>query len=349
MQFRGTIPAVLESPGIFFSANGAIALGSFYPLPIPFNNKGSFKIVSPPDSGDIIESILSIFNVSFTAPKDLQFAASGLVKKGKIKDNKRTFTVETGPVRDFFMVGSKNWGKVSKTFNGIKITSWYPEGKMQQGIDALYSTEYALKIFEDKLSPYPYNSMNIVSAPLGPLFGGMEYPGIIVLHDDYYTDENSYDLEGTLAHEIGHQWFYNLVGNDPVMEPWLDETLTQYLTWLYFETQYGSRSGNWIYTSFKNRWDRIKKKPMPLNLSADEYHGKEYSAIPYGKGPLFLFVLKTKFGDELFDQFLVDYVNEYRWKRVTTKILQDYMFKYFGEEGDLIFRKCVYEEETTDR
>jgi aminopeptidase N len=345
MEFKGTIPDVLESPGIFFSANGAIALGSFYPLPIPFNNEGSFNIANAPKNGDVVESILSIFSVSLKAPADFDFAASGLVKKGMLKDNKRSFLVETGPVRDFFMVGSKNWGKVSKIFNGIKITSWYPVGRMQQGIDALYNTEYSLKIFEDKLSPYPYNTMNIVSAPLGPSTGGMEYPGIIVLHDDYYAKENSYDLEWTLAHEIGHQWFYNLVGNDPVMELWLDETMTQYLTWTYFETQYGSRSGNWIFTSFKNRWDRIQKKPMPLNLSADEYRGKEYRAIPYGKGPLFLFVLKSEFGDELFDQFLVNYVNEFRWKRVTTKILQDYMFQYFGEEGDLIFRKWVYEHE----
>ncbi|MGL1893451.1 MAG: M1 family aminopeptidase [Spirochaetaceae bacterium] len=347
MEFSGTIPKVLESPGIFFSANGAIALGSFYPLPIPFNDEGSFDIVYAPDSGDVVESILSIFHVSFTATEDLQFAASGLVKKGKLRDNKRSFSVETGPVRDFFMVGSKNWGKVSKIINGIKITSWYPKGRMQQGIDALYSTEYSLKVFEDKLSPYPYNSMNIVSAPLGPLFGGMEYPGIIVLHDDYYTDKNSYGLEGTLAHEIGHQWFYNLVGNDPVMEPWLDETMTQYLTWLYFEAQYGSRAGNSVFASFNKRWSRIQRKPKALNLSADEYNGKEYGAILYGKGPLFLFALKAKFGDELFNQFLVDYINEFRWKRVTTEILQNYMFKYFAEEGDLMFRKWVYEEDNS--
>lgn len=344
-QFSGTVPSELIPPGIFFNSNGTIALGSFYPLPIPFNDKGSFNIVYASDKGDVVESILSRFNVTFRTKKDLEFAASAIVKKGRIKDNIRSFSVKTGPVRDFFLVGSNNWDKVTKTSNGIEITSWYPDGRMQQGIDALYNAEYSLKVFEKSLSPYPYNSMAIVSAPLGPQVGGMEYPGIIVLHSDFYTDEKSYALEWTLAHEIGHQWFYNLVGNDPIVEPWLDESLTQYITWLYFDTQYGTRRGDSVYNSFNNRWKRIRKKPMPVNLHVNEYNSKEYGAIVYGKGPLLFFTLKYKFGDELFEKFLKDYVKEFRWKRVTTKQLQSYMYNYFGEEGDQLFRKWIYEEE----
>lgn len=345
ISFKGLVPPALELPGIFFSNEGTIALGSFYPLPIPFNDTGSFDIVNATSSGDVVESILSKFSVTFTAPKDLEFAASGRVERGDVINNLRSYSVKTGPVRDFFLVGSNKWGKVTKTTNGIELISWFPKGKMQQGINALYNTEYALSIFEDRLTPYPYNSMSIVSAPLGSYVAGMEYPGIIVIHNNFYANERSNALEWTLAHEVGHQWFYNLVGNDPIAEPWLDEAFTQYLTWLYFENRYGRNSGDSVYNSFNNRWKRVMKKTMALNLRADEYNKKEYGAIPYGKGPLFLFTLRYKFGEELFNEFLINYLNDFRWKRVTTKTLQKYMYNYFSEEGDLLFRKWVYEED----
>ena len=44
-------------------------------------------------------------------------------------------------------------------------------------------------------------------------FGGMEYPGFVL------------DLVSTnaLTHELGHQWWYGIVGDDEYNTPWLDE------------------------------------------------------------------------------------------------------------------------------
>jgi hypothetical protein len=37
------------------------------------------------------------------------------------------------------------------------------------------------------------------------------------------TRETRQDYQYTLAHEVAHQWWYGLVGNHSVYEPWLDE------------------------------------------------------------------------------------------------------------------------------
>ncbi|MBN2656293.1 MAG: hypothetical protein JXR86_04475 [Spirochaetales bacterium] len=344
LEFSGKVPRTLRLPGIFFRTDDTAALGHFYPMPIPLDGKGSFAPVEPSAQGDPIESILSRFDVTFEAPSRLRFAASGPVERLSEKENRVSCSVSTGPVRDFYLLGSAEWDMVTKVYSGIRLSSWYPRGKMQQGIDSLYAMEEALKIFERHLGPYPYNTLNIVSGPLGSQAGGMEYPGIIVLNDNYYTNEDSHYLQVVIAHETGHQWFYNLVGNDPVMEPWLDESFTQYATWLYFEKLYGERSGNSMITSFQNRWDRVRKAPVPLNLSVHEYEGREYGAIPYGKGPLFLFTLRSYFGGDLFDRFILDYQKTFRWERMDTEKLRDFMYGYFGDEGDALFRKWVYGE-----
>jgi hypothetical protein len=46
-------------------------------------------------------------------------------------------------------------------------------------------------------------------------------------------------VEWLAAHEVAHQWWFGVVGNDQIDEPWLDEALTQYSTMLYYEKAYG--------------------------------------------------------------------------------------------------------------
>ena len=36
--------------------------------------------------------------------------------------------------------------------------------------------------------------------------------------------------EIVVAHEVAHQWWYSLVGNDQIDEPWLDEAFAQFTT-----------------------------------------------------------------------------------------------------------------------
>ena len=49
-------------------------------------------------------------------------------------------------------------------------------------------------------------------------------------------------MEYLIAHETAHQWWYSVIGNDEINEPWLDEALTEYSTILYFEER---RKRNW--------------------------------------------------------------------------------------------------------
>lgn len=57
--------------------------------------------------------------------------------------------------------------------------------------------------------------------------GGMEYPGIVTVLDSIQ------DVSEIIAHGIAHQWFYGIVSNDAFHEPWVDEGMTQFATFLY--------------------------------------------------------------------------------------------------------------------
>jgi aminopeptidase N len=151
-------------------------------------------------------------------------------------------------------------------------------------------------------------------------------------------------LESTVAHEAAHQWFYNTVGNDQVDEPWLDEALAQYATWLYYVDVYGESAAQGYVQSWESRWDRVDRADIPIGLPAGDYRGREYGAIVYGRGPLFIAALAEEMGRESFDEFLRDYAQTYQWDIATGET-----FKLLAEEHcrcDLtdLFEEWVYAE-----
>jgi aminopeptidase N len=149
---------------------------------------------------------------------------------------------------------------------------------------------------------------------------GIEYPGIMGIALDLYDPSKTISglpsaamIESVVAHEMGHQWFYNVVGNDQVDEPWLDESVVQYVTALYMLDAYGEQGYQGYRASWESRWERVQKADIPVGLPAGEYKGREYSAIVYGRGALFLEAMANKMGQARFDAFLRDYYTAHKW------------------------------------
>ena len=167
-------------------------------------------------------------------------------------------------------------------------------------------------------APYPYTEYDIVATPTYAL--GIEYPGIIAITDRIYDMDGSLSgtpnnimMESTVAHEAGHQWFYNLVGNDQLDEPWLDELLTQFVTWQYYADQYGNGGANGFEQSLRGRWARVDSQPIPIGMPVAEYEGASYGAIIYGRGAFFFDALREEMGEKDFDAFMKDYVASNSW------------------------------------
>jgi len=129
-------------------------------------------------------------------------------------------------------------------------------------------------------------------------------------------------LEAAVAHEVAHQWIYNVVGNDQVDEPWLDEALAQYLTMLYYADVYGEEGARAFRSALMGRWDRVDRADIPIGMPTGSYEGAEYAAIVYGRGPLFVETLAEKMGQEKFEQFLRGYYAVHKWGIATRDSFQ---------------------------
>jgi aminopeptidase N len=149
-------------------------------------------------------------------------------------------------------------------------------------------------------------------------------------------------MESVMVHEVGHQWFYNMVGNDQLDEPWLDESLTQFVTWEYYLDKYGPAGAAGFEGSLRGRWERVDNEPIPIGMPVAAYEGSAYSAIVYGRGAFFFEALREKMGEEAFDAFLNDYAISNAWGIGTGENMKDLAEKHCNCNLTKLYKEWVY-------
>ncbi len=102
----------------------------------------------------------------------------------------------------------------------------------------------ALATYGMWLGPYPYPTLTIVDPAFGAKrAGGMEYPQLVTAATEIANPPESLDPERVILHEIGHQWFMNVLASNEAAEAWLDEGLNTYFTARSAEVGYGPAIG----------------------------------------------------------------------------------------------------------
>ena len=172
----------------------------------------------------------------------------------------------------------------------------------------------------------------------------VEYPGLIVIAQRLYAGSSS--SEWVVAHEVAHQWWYNVVGNDQVDEPWLDEALTQYATVLYFEDRYGkAAAASALQAGIQDRWEGAREagRDRPVVGPVAGFAPEDYGPIVYGKGPLFFHHLREEVGDVPFDHILRSYFEEYRYKIATGESFLAVAERFSSRDVDALYRQWILE------
>lgn len=347
MDFALTVPQEVElNYGVLAYYDNVLALAHAYPMICVYDDEGWNEEI-PPQDGDLTYTDASFYLVRVTAPKELTLVTSGRTISSDEDGQIQTMLVADGPARDFFLAASPDYQEVSQTFGEVTIHSYINRDALEGATFALETAADALETFGKRYAPYPYTELDLVSTPNLAL--GIEYPGAIALTTRIYDagkgargSQESAILESTVAHEVGHQFFYNLVGNDQLDDPWLDEALAQFVTLQYYTDLYGNNAGAGFHNYLTRRWARVDFEKIPIGLPVAAYHGSEYGAIVYGRGPLFLEALREKMGASAFDAFLHEYTETLSWGIATPEIFQSLAEKNCACDLDELFEEWVY-------
>jgi hypothetical protein len=320
--FQGTAYAnPQQGYNIFSYANETLALAGFYPAVAVYDDQG-WDISIPPPYGDATYLDTSLFQVKVTVPQEMAVVASGSVATETPNRNQsKTVTLVSGPIRDFYMVIDPTYQPIVDNVDGITVTSYAPADLEAGSKLALAYTVDALTVFNQKFGPYPYTEFDIVATPTTA--GGVEYPGIVVIAERLYNQEGGF-FQHAVGHEVAHQWWYGMVGNNQVLEPWLDEALTNYSTAIYWELAEGEDIGEQIISSyFVSPYEQARSQDRDRAVlgPVENFSQGEYGTFVYGKGPLFFHAVRETYGDDQFFEIMQLYLNTHRYQNVTAEDL----------------------------
>jgi hypothetical protein len=291
-------------------AGGILALGNWYPVLFPLRD-GAWQVHQYTPVGDAFVTESADYEVTLRPSRRVVVASTGQVAS---RDGESRRIVATD-VRDFAMAISERYETAEANVDGVVVTAYFlPEHRAGAG-QYLATGGEMLGWLQARLGRYPWRTLDIAETwSDDPNQVGQEYPGIVYISSGVTRPgggPGSY-LSYLVAHEVAHQWFYGLVGDDQVREPWLDEAFATYLPERFYADRYPA--------VFQERWARFRARladetsrlgARPVDTGVRDYQDEGvYFAVVYRRGAAFLDELRTALGDDAFWRTLRQFVEQ---------------------------------------
>ena len=351
LRFKGQAPRDFAGEeqgayGIYNLSEQVLVLSGWYPILAVYDADGwNLDRVNP--VGDAVYSDMATYQVQVKLPADYTLAATGVQVESQTVGETAITTYVSGPAREFALAASPRFGVVTESVDRVRVNVYYLDEAQAQGQDMLAVAVDSLKTFDHLFAAYPYAELDIVQTPLHNA-GGVEFPGIVFIEAERFLDSAGPVAVTTVAHEVAHQWWYNLVGNDVIDEPWLDEALASYSSALYWESIEGSEAYNAVLADFQAGYDRSVEKGLAGQITQGmEYYGlpehaPAYGAVVYRKGALFFDALRQEIGDQAFFTALQQYYQRRRYQIATADDLLSAFEAAAGRPLDDFYQAWLY-------
>ncbi|MDW7755462.1 MAG: M1 family aminopeptidase [Brevefilum sp.] len=237
----------------------------------------------------------------------------------------RTFTLS---ISDVYVIAERD-------VLGTKILSYtFPE-EASAGEAAADLAVDTLKLFTEYYGPVMRDLVTIVEADFEH---NMEFDGLIFISRGifmFYNGTPETNLTIITPHEVSHQWFYSLVGNNQAVEPWLDESIATYSEALFYEHYYPELVSWW----WANRVDGHQPSGYVDNTIYLEAGYEAYRNSVYLNGAHFMQDLRDTIGDQAFFDFINAYAHEYRYQIASSEDFFSTLSRHTSEDLTILFEE----------
>jgi hypothetical protein len=170
------------------------------------------------------------YDVTLNVPQAYVLGATGPIVEWHVADGRRIERHVQSDVHDFAWTAWDAWQTARETIDGVEVTLLYPRGFTRMAQRELATLRFALPYYSAHYGRYPYKVLTVVHPQQDAAeSGGMEYPTFITTgFSSWMTPPGLLAPEIVTIHEMGHQWFYGLVGTNELAWPFLDEGLNQF-------------------------------------------------------------------------------------------------------------------------
>ena len=354
-DFVATIPTVADRYGV---EEDVFCVSNFFPVLAVYTDEG-WSHEAYYEVGECFFTEIADFDVELTVPEEVIMLSTGVEKQITPHDGKTTYSIEAPCVRTFVFCASKNFQILEDDYNGTHIRVAYDPASSENEHAMEYEAEASLQAAIDSLAAfgaalgeYPYADLEVILAPIAA--GGMEYPNLVIitaLAVDKYEPENSVQgyakniADSVVSHEIGHQWFMGIVGNNSGLEPWLDESFASYTEKIYID-YIGSGSYSTgpvmldpqIQASFlDDAYVKMSKDggTLPINRSYYDFDQQfQYIQAVYNLGKVALTDMEEILGQEDFYGILREYIQRNAFTNSTEDRFFEVLYECAGTDNE---------------
>jgi hypothetical protein len=392
--FRVKIPSGKMSR--FGHLGQSYQITQWYPKPAVYDRNG-WNYFSYLDQGEYY-SEFGTFDVFITLPANYVVGATGDLVDGekelkwldenvkatqsmnpfstdmsfqKSADSTKTLHYHQERVHDFAWFADKRWhvlkGEIELPQSKRKITAWamFTNAEAEYWKKSIGYITDATKYYSQWVGDYPYNNVSAVDVTESS-GNGMEYPTITAIGN--YGSE--FDLDITIAHEVGHNWFYGILGSNERAHPWMDEGMNQFCETRYVYTKFANDSAKQMDQTdrlgFAGKVFGINKMnhrqleytayligarsntDQPPDLSSEKFSQFNYGVDVYRKTALSFDYLKSYLGDSLFDLCMHHYFDEWKFKHPMPQDVKNVFEKTSGKKLDWIFDDLLFTSKKID-
>jgi hypothetical protein len=305
--------------------DNAVNLGNFYPVPVIYEN-GVWQTYPYSFNGDPFYNALHNFDVTLHADSRYIVASSGTLQR----QSAGVHRFRSQAIRDFAMVLSRNFKSLTRMVGSVAVSYFYlddsnPTASLQCAVDAL-------RTFSRLFTKYPYRQLTVVQTDF--LHGGMEYGELVFVSKDLLA-QNQRDLDAArqfhnqvIIHEIAHQWWYGIIGNNQARTAWIDEGLAEYSTLLFYDLnpQYSRLSRADIVSNARDNFVTYSRLVQAVGGRIDPDMTKdlnsfrsthEYVFMTYVRGMLLFVDLEMLLGQDKIIKALRNFAREAKFSFAT--------------------------------
>jgi tricorn protease interacting factor F2/3 len=170
--------------------------------------------------------------------------------------------------------------------------------------------------------PYPLTKLHLVAVPdlwAGAMenWGAIAFPEFGLLVDDATSPAVRRWAMETIAHEIAHQWFGNLVTMQTFNDLWLNESFATFVA-AKMEVRLGMRTDAWNEFLVRIRpayfGDSLESThPIRLDIADPKTIAESTDEITYFKGASVIRMIDSYLGEEVFRRGVVAYLERFRY------------------------------------
>jgi Peptidase family M1 domain len=212
---------VPSTPNRLSASDRLLSLGNWFPTLAVHH--GDWDRRPYQEIGDAFFTETADFDVELDVSRPVTVAYTGDL----VQQTSNRWQLTARGVRDFAVTMSPAYAELDgKAEGGPDISVYTLDAKDGQAF--LDAARAFAEQYQALVGPYPYRTLRVAESALPPQWAGMEYPELVFISTGV-APHGPAAIRSVVAHEVAHQWFYGLLGDDQLAEPWLDEGFATYL------------------------------------------------------------------------------------------------------------------------